>query len=59
MARPVKVRETYEREFGQLVRLRRVVQADTKAKKAWREKADEHLRALVVLFMAEDVRRRG
>ena len=59
MARPVKPRATYDREFGQLLRLRRVVQADTVSAPAWRTQVDVHLRELVVLFLSEDTRRRA
>jgi hypothetical protein len=59
MARPAKARETYDREFGQLVRLRRVVAQDTIAKPLWRSSVDERLRELIVLFLSEDNRRRS
>ena len=59
MGRPAKPRKTYDREFGQLIRLRKVVQCDTIAKPLWRESVDERLRELIVLFLSEDTRRRA
>ena len=59
MARPAKPRASYDRELGQMLRLRKVVAADTDSKPAWRAKVDGALRELVVLFLEEDTRRRA
>lgn len=58
MARPVKIRTSYDREIGLLVRLRRVVQADSKGTCLWHVSVEERISELLTLFMSEDTRRR-
>jgi hypothetical protein len=59
MSRPVGKREAFDRELGQLARIRRVVETDAKARrKLWHRSVLERLNELMTLFMAEDTRRR-
>jgi hypothetical protein len=59
MARPVKARESFEREIGQLSRIRRVVELDAKPRsKLWHREVLGQLNDLLTHFMREDTRRR-
>lgn len=60
MSRPAKPRESFDREIGQLTRLRRVVEVDAKAarSKLWHKSVLTRVGELLTLFLQEDTRRR-